>query len=221
MRARAATSASSGAGEAQEQLGPCRLLPGASSCVQPRVGRLRRRWLLRSAWLEVPGGGAGHGRAELLGGDGRRGRRRRPAGRGTSPAGCRTGRSVRPGRRRSAGRRGPRGGPRGSGPRSAPARRRPHRGWGAAAISSLGLWLISRPTISFCWLPPEREAAVTSMPGVRTSYSRTIRAVSSRAAPRLSRPPLVLGCSVTWPRMRFSQSGASSSRPCRCRSSGM
>jgi hypothetical protein len=33
--------------------------------------------------------------------------------------------------------------------------------------------------------------------------------------------PRVLGFSVTWPRMRFSQSGASRSRPWRWRSSGM
>lgn len=92
---------------------------------------------------------------------------------------------------------------------------------GCAAISSFGAWLISRPTISFCWLPPESEAAVTSMPGVRTSYSRTIRSVSARAALRSRNAPLLLGRSVTWPRMRFSQSGASSSSPCRWRSSGM
>ena len=36
----------------------------------------------------------------------------------------------------------------------------------------LGLEAISRPTISFCWLPPDRAWAVTSMFGVRTSKSR-------------------------------------------------
>ncbi|CAM5669941.1 hypothetical protein SGLAM104S_02438 [Streptomyces glaucescens] len=92
-------------------------------------------------------------------------------------------------------------------------------GW--AAIRNFGWWLISRPTISFCWLPPDREAAVTSMPGVRTSYSVTIRRVSAWAAFGSSQTPLALGVSVTWPRMRFSQRGASRSRPWRWRSSGM
>ncbi|CAM5608437.1 hypothetical protein STENM223S_09526 [Streptomyces tendae] len=95
----------------------------------------------------------------------------------------------------------------------------PRVGW--AAIRKRGLWLISRPTISFCWLPPEREAAVTSMPGVRTSYVSTMRRVSCWAFFRSSQTPLLLGFSVTWPRMRFSQRGASRSRPWRWRSSGM
>ena len=43
----------------------------------------------------------------------------------------------------------------------------PRVGW--AAMSTFGAWLISRPTISFCWLPPDSAPAVTSMPGVRTS----------------------------------------------------
>ena len=45
----------------------------------------------------------------------------------------------------------------------------PRVGW--AAISSIGSPLISRPTISFCWLPPDSARACVSMPGVRTSYS--------------------------------------------------
>ena len=84
---------------------------------------------------------------------------------------CRTGRSARPGRRRSAARPGPRGGPRGSGPRSRPARRRPRRGSGGRRSAASASRLISRPTISFCWLPPDSERGGTSMPGVRTSYS--------------------------------------------------
>jgi hypothetical protein len=43
----------------------------------------------------------------------------------------------------------------------------PRVGW--AATSTLGSWLISRPTMSFCWLPPESEPALTKMEGVRTS----------------------------------------------------
>ena len=35
----------------------------------------------------------------------------------------------------------------------------PRVGW--AAMSTLGVWLISRPTMSFCWLPPESEPEVT------------------------------------------------------------
>ena len=45
----------------------------------------------------------------------------------------------------------------------------PRVGW--AAISSTGSPLISRPTMSFCWLPPDSARAWVSMPGVRTSYS--------------------------------------------------
>ena len=55
----------------------------------------------------------------------------------------------------------------------------PRVGW--EAISSTGSPLISRPTISFCWLPPESARACVSMPGVRTSYSSTMRWASSRA----------------------------------------
>ena len=81
----------------------------------------------------------------------------------------------------------------------------PRVGW--AAMRTFGSPLISRPTISFCWLPPESDAASTSMPGVRTSYSRTIRSVSLRAPARSIQTPLTLGFSVWWPSMRFSHSG--------------
>ena len=59
------------------------------------------------------------------------------------------------------------------------------------------------------------------MPGVRTSYASTIRWLSLRAPARSIQTPFTLGFSVWWPRIRFSHSGASSSMPCRCRSSGM
>ncbi len=45
------------------------------------------------------------------------------------------------------------------------------------------------------------------MPGVRTLYSSTIRLVSSWAPLMSSQKPFALGAWVTWPRMRFSQSG--------------
>ena len=64
---------------------------------------------------------------------------------------------------------------------------------GCAAMSTLGLWLISRPTMSFCWLPPESEPAVTKIDGVRTSYSLTIRSVSALAPAALMSWPLTLG----------------------------
>ena len=86
----------------------------------------------------------------------------------------------------------------------------------------MGSCVISRPMMSFCWLPPESEPPVTKIDGVRTSYSLTIRSVSALAALALMRPPPpTLGACVWWPRMTFSQSGASSSIPWRCRSSGM
>ena len=59
------------------------------------------------------------------------------------------------------------------------------------------------------------------MPGVRTSYCSTMRSESARAPSRLIQCPLTLGSRVWWPRMRFSHSGESSSRPWRWRSSGM
>ena len=43
----------------------------------------------------------------------------------------------------------------------------PRVGW--AATSSRGAELISRPTISFCWLPPDRATASVSGLGARTS----------------------------------------------------
>ena len=75
---------------------------------------------------------------------------------------------------------------------------------GCEAISTFGSPLISRPTISFCWLPPDSDEASTSMPGVRTSYWSTIRWVSLRAPDRSIHGPLTLGASVWWPRIRFS-----------------
>ena len=73
----------------------------------------------------------------------------------------------------------------------------PRVGW--AAISTTGSPLISRPTISFCWLPPDSARASVSMPGVRTSYSSTMRSVSSRAPPRSIHGPRALGGRVWWP----------------------
>ncbi len=87
----------------------------------------------------------------------------------------------------------------------------PRVGW--LAIRTLGSPLISRPTMSFCWLPPDSEAARTSMPGVRTSYASTMRSVSLRAPARSIHGPLTFGSSVWWPRIRFSQSGAVEQQP--------
>ena len=96
----------------------------------------------------------------------------RRAGRAGSPRSCPTARSARPGRPRSAAPPGPPPGRCAACPRSRPARRRRRRGSGGRRCSSTGSPLISRPTISFCWLPPDSAEAATSMPGVRTSYSR-------------------------------------------------
>ena len=94
---------------------------------------------------------------------------------------CRRGRSARRGRRRSAARRGPR--------RRASRMSSQIAAWaptstprvGCEATSRTGSPLISRPTMNFCWLPPDSARAVVSMPGVRTSYCSTIRSASSRA----------------------------------------
>ena len=67
----------------------------------------------------------------------------------------------------------------------------PRVGW--AAISRIGSLLISRPTISFCWLPPDSARASTSGPGVRTSYSLMIRSVSLRAKPLSISPYFSMG----------------------------
>ena len=56
-----------------------------------------------------------------------------------------------------------------------PGHRRRRPGWGARRSAGCGSLLISRPTMSFCWLPPESARAVVSIAGVRTSYSSTIR----------------------------------------------
>ena len=134
--------------------------------------------------------GAGHGRAELLGGDRGRVERRRPAGREDHLAGCRTGRSARRGRRRSAARPGP--------SRAGVADVVPDRGLRADVHAAGGVGgdqqpgspLISRPTISFCWLPPDSAAPATSMPGVRTSYSLDdpLGVARGRRRGRCSRP---------------------------------
>ena len=107
-------------------------------------------------------------------------------------------------------------------PRSRPARRRRPRGSGCEAISRTGSSLISRPTISFCWLPPDSEAAVTSMPGVRTS-----KVVDDPPGVGLGRRPVEQEAAG---RRRAGSGGRGSGSPrampsrispCRCRSSGM
>ena len=47
----------------------------------------------------------------------------------------------------------------------------------------MGSAIISLPTISFCWLPPDSAKAATSGPGVRTSNSSMISSVRCRDAP--------------------------------------
>src|SRR5439155_517749 len=56
----------------------------------------------------------------------------------------------------------------------------PRVGW--AASRTFGLLPISRATITFCWLPPDRFLAATSIVGVRTSNSLTRRLAHSRIA---------------------------------------
>ena len=73
--------------------------------------------------------------------------------------------------------------------------------------------IISRPMISFCWLPPDRACAATSGPGVRTSKAAMSSRVLSRAPLRLSQKPWrEYGSLVWWPHMAFSHRGAGSSR---------
>ena len=97
----------------------------------------------------------------------------------------------------------------------------PRVGW--AAISSRGLADSSpgrRSASAGCRRTARRPARRSPGSGRRTP--RTIRSVSARAALPVDEPALGRRAArVWWPRIRFSQSGASSSRPCRCRSSGM
>ena len=61
---------------------------------------------------------------------------------------------------------------------------------GCAAMSRIGSPLISRPTISFCWLPPDSARALRVDAGVRTSYSLDDPLGVGLRAPRrsISRP---------------------------------
>ena len=63
----------------------------------------------------------------------------------------------------------------------------PRVGW--LAMSTAGPATISRPTISFCWLPPDRAWAATSMPGVRTSKPSATSAARPFIPARLSHGP--------------------------------
>ena len=75
-------------------------------------------------------------------------------------------------------------------PRSRPARRRRRRGSGARPCSSTGSPLISRPTMSFCWLPPDRaDGDARRCPGCGRRTRATIRSVSARAPPRSIQRP--------------------------------
>ena len=88
----------------------------------------------------------------------------------------------------------------------------PRVGW--AAISKDGSATISRPTISFCWLPPDNANAETSTPGVRTSKSWTTSRVRSVAPRRSTQKPCSYGSHVWWPSIVFSHSGLGRSSPC-------
>ena len=64
---------------------------------------------------------------------------------------------------------------------------------GCAATINFGSPLNSRPTINFCWFPPESALANTLTPGVLTSNSSTTRLESSAAAPLLTQIPFAIG----------------------------
>ena len=99
-------------------------------------------------------------------------------------------------------------------PRSRPGRRRRRRGSGARRSARCGSPLISRPTISFCWLPPDSDAAGDVDAGRADVVLARRCAGCRRARPGgRSRSPCTLGGSVWWPRMRFSHSGASQQQP--------
>ena len=82
----------------------------------------------------------------------------------------------------------------------------PRVGW--AATSTLGPASSSRPTISFCWLPPDRAPASVSGPGARTSYSRMIRAGVVPREPAPQEAAAEQGVLTTGGRARGSPTGA-------------
>ena len=87
----------------------------------------------------------------------------------------------------------------------------PRVGW--AAISTFGSAVISRPMMSFCWLPPDSACAVTSMLGALTSYSVRISSVRARDPLRSTHHPFANGRCVWCPRAAFSHSGEFEQQP--------
>src|SRR5438094_232063 len=93
---------------------------------------------------------------------------------------------------------------------------------GCAARRTFGLLPISRATITFCWLPPERLRAATSMLGVRTSNSFTSRRAHSRMATSFSRSWFQENLDErSRPRIEFSAMENDRTSPVPRRSSGM
>ena len=169
-----------------------------------------------------PSSGAGHRRAELLRGDRRAGRRRRRAGRAGSPAACPTGRSARRGRRRSAAPPGP--------SRAGVAHVVPDRGLGADVDAAGRVRGDQQPRVAAHLAADDQLLLVAAgqRDGGDVDAGRADVVLRRRCAgcppgrPRgRSAGPRRWAPAVWWPSIRFSHSGASSSRPCRCRSSGM
>ena len=96
----------------------------------------------------------------------------------------------------------------------------PRVGW--AATTTSGSLESSRPTMSFCWLPPERDFAGASRPGAWMEKARmssracekTLPQRSTESGPRKSGERCL-------PRMEFSATVKERIRPYFQRSSGM
>ena len=140
----------------------------------------------------------------------------RRSGRGTSRAGGRTGRSAPRGRPRQQRRQARARGRRGAMSQMtawAPTSM-PRVGW--AAISTFGSRVISRPTISFCWLPPDSVNA-GDVDARRADVELRDDLLGSLRATRRGRStsPLPNGGRVWWPSSAFSHSGNGSTSPSR------
>ena len=164
----------------------------ASDRGRERRARRRRRSMRRSCRLSPR---AGHRRAELLGRDRAPGRPRRPAGRAGSPR-CVSDRPISSSRSAEIS------------STASPSRRARRVRW-----SQIAAWApTSTPRVGCAAISTHRVAAhlaaddqlllvaagqrtrrATSMPGVRTSYSSTIRSVSARAPARSINGPRDVG----------------------------
>src|SRR5690606_22199290 len=92
---------------------------------------------------------------------------------------------------------------------------------GFSAMMSGVARVISRPTTSFCLLPPDMVEASADGPATRMSKRRMMSRANSAMAPRRRNGPLAKPPRSSRPALAFSLTVAASASPMRCRSSGM